>query len=135
MEKADPSLEDEDKALASYLVPTLPKGVKTARAEPASWLLRFRVWYNYYRMVRHFFESFCTCKLNTILNFQLFTFVFSLNMVGIVVACTHHFPYAEKHGAALALGNITAAVAFRNELFLRYLFWVIVKIFQKVCTP
>ena len=56
MEKADPSLEDEDKALASYLVPTLPKGVKTARAEPASWLLRFRVWYNYYRMVRDIWE-------------------------------------------------------------------------------
>ena len=65
---------------------------------------------------------------------QLFTLTFALNMAGILVACLHHFPYAEKHGAALALGNITAAVAFRNELFLRYLFWVIVKIFQKVRT-
>ena len=73
-------------------------------------------------------------KLTHIRIFQFFTFIFSLNMVGIVVACAspHHFPYAEHHGAALALGNITGAVAFRNELFLRYLFWVIVKIFQKV---
>lgn len=53
-------------------------------------------------------------------------------MVGIFVACIHHFPYAEHHGAALALGNIVSAVACRNELFLRYLFWVIVKIFAKV---
>lgn len=63
---------------------------------------------------------------------QLFTFVFTLNMVGIVVACTRHFPYADKHYAALALGNILAAVACRNEFFLRYLFWVVVKLFQKV---
>ncbi|PSR81910.1 hypothetical protein PHLCEN_2v6205 [Hermanssonia centrifuga] len=52
-------------------------------------------------------------------------------MVGIFLACIHHFPYAEHHGAALALGNIVSAVACRNELFLRYLFWVIVKVFQK----
>ena len=53
-------------------------------------------------------------------------------MVGILVACLHHFPYAEKHTAALALGNVLAAVACRNELFLRYLFWLLVKLFQKV---
>ena len=52
---------------------------------------------------------------------QFFTFVFALNMVGIVVACTHHFPYAEQHGAALALGNILAAVFCRNEFFNRNL--------------
>ena len=51
MEKADQSLEDEEKALASYLVPTLPKGIKTGRKAPPGWLLRFRVWYNPYRMV------------------------------------------------------------------------------------
>ena len=41
-------------------------------------------------------------------------------------------PYAEKHGAAIALGNIVAAVACRNEMFLRAVFWVVVKLFQKV---
>ncbi|KAJ3536261.1 hypothetical protein NM688_g6862 [Phlebia brevispora] len=102
---------DDNKSLASYIVPTLPKGVKTALSKPPSYFTRFRVWYNPYRM--------------------MFTFVFSLNMVGVVVACTHHFPYADKHFAALALGNILAAVACRNEFFLRYLFWVVVKLFQK----
>ena len=63
---------------------------------------------------------------------QLFTLTFTLNMVGILLACLHKFPYAEKHGAAIALGNIVAAVACRNELLLRGLFWVIVKLFQKV---
>ena len=42
---------DDDKALASYVVPVLDKGVKTALAKPASRLTRFRVWYNPYRMV------------------------------------------------------------------------------------
>ena len=67
---------------------------------------------------------------------QLFTVTVTLNAVGILLACLHKFPYAEKHGAAIALGNIVAAVACRNELFLRCLFWIIVKLFQKVCqTP
>ena len=129
MEKADPTLEDDEKALASYLVPTLPKGVKTARQKPASLWIRFRVWYNPYRMVSSF-EWFAPCIAD--LPMQLFTFVFTLNMVGIFVACIHHFPYAEHHGAALALGNIVSAVACRNELFLRYLFWVVVKVFQNL---
>ena len=64
---------------------------------------------------------------------QNFTFAFTLNMVGILVACLHKFPYAEKHAPALALGNFVASVACRNEFFLRYLFWTVVKIFQKVC--
>ena len=64
---------------------------------------------------------------------QNFTFAFTLNMVGILVACLHKFPYAEKHAPALALGNFVACVACRNEFFLRYLFWTVVKIFQKVC--
>lgn len=51
-EKADPTLEDDEKALAQYLVPTLQKGVKTARTKPASNWIKFRVWYNPYRMVR-----------------------------------------------------------------------------------
>lgn len=59
-------------------------------------------------------------------------FTFTLNMVGIVLACLHKFPYAEQHGAAMALGNIVAAVACRNELFLRCVFWIVVKVFQKV---
>ena len=58
---------------------------------------------------------------------------FTLNMIGILIAGLRKWPYAENHGPAFALGNFVAAVACRNEFFLRYLFWVIVKIFQKVC--
>ena len=50
-EKANVSLEDEDKVLAYYLVPALEKGQKNARLKPPTLWIRFRVWYNPYRMV------------------------------------------------------------------------------------
>ncbi|THG96727.1 hypothetical protein EW026_g5154 [Hermanssonia centrifuga] len=109
-EKGESTLDDDEK-LANYLVPALEKGVKNARVKPVSRWIQFRVWYNPYRIN--------------------FTIAFVLNMIAIVVACTHGFSYAEQHGAALALGNIVASVACRNEFFLRCLFWIIVKIFQK----
>ena len=63
----------------------------------------------------------------------MFTIVFALNMIAIVVSCTHYWGYAENNAAAFALGNITAAVACRNEFFLRYfVYWPLVKLFQKV---
>lgn len=51
-EKAETTLEEEEKALARYLVPALEKGQKNARLKPPSLWIRFRVWYNPYRMVR-----------------------------------------------------------------------------------
>ena len=53
-------------------------------------------------------------------------------MLGLLLACLDMFPYAKTHAPAIALGNIVAAIAVRNELSLRYFFWVIVKMFQKV---
>ena len=53
-------------------------------------------------------------------------------MLGLLLVCLDMFPYAKTHAPAIALGNIVAAIAVRNELFLRYLFWFIVKIFRKV---
>ena len=45
---------DDEKALARYLVPALEKGQKNARLKPPTLWIRFRVWYNPYRMVRRF---------------------------------------------------------------------------------
>lgn len=41
----------DEKALANYLVPALEKGQKNARLKPPSPWIRFRVWFNPYRMV------------------------------------------------------------------------------------
>lgn len=53
-EKAEGTMEDDDKALANYLVPALAKGQKNARLKPPTYWTRFSVWYNYYRVVSSF---------------------------------------------------------------------------------
>jgi hypothetical protein len=40
------------------------------------------------------------------------------------MAALHHFPYAENHLGALALGNLLCAIIMRNELFLRILYLI-----------
>lgn len=56
-EKAEGSILDDEKALASYIVPALEKGRKNALLKKPSLWIRFKVWYNPYRMVRRM-ESF-----------------------------------------------------------------------------
>lgn len=98
--------------LQRYVVPTLPKGVKTALTQPAGRWTKFRIWYNTYR--------------------QLFTLTFSANMIALLLTSLGHFHYGDKNASSIALGNILVAVLVRNELFLRGLFWVLVQLFQKV---
>jgi hypothetical protein len=42
----------EDNSLASYAVPVLEKGVKSALTKPVTRWTKFRVWYNPYRQVK-----------------------------------------------------------------------------------
>jgi hypothetical protein len=58
-EKAEGTLEQDEKALANYLVPALAKGQKNARLKPPTYWTRFRVWYNPYRMVSVFLRKEC----------------------------------------------------------------------------
>lgn len=50
-EKADSTYAEDEKNLANYLVPALEKGQKNARLKPPTLWIRFRVWYNPYRIV------------------------------------------------------------------------------------
>ena len=63
---------------------------------------------------------------------KLFTFVFTLNIIGISLAASGHFPYAEKYTGAMALGNLNFAILMRNELFGRLLYWFVNTCFAKV---
>ena len=78
---------------------------KPAPTKPkiSRWIL-FELWYNVYR--------------------RFFTFVVSLNLIGIVLAATGHFKYAENHLGALVLGNLLCAILMRNELFVRFLYLI-----------
>lgn len=68
-EKAEGNILDDEKALAKYLVPALEKGRKNALLKkPTPWI-RFRVWYNPYRMVRSIaFFSARVCSLSGLLD-------------------------------------------------------------------
>lgn len=67
------------------------------------WLLA-NLWFNTYR--------------------KFFTLIVLLNLAGIIVAITGHFPYAESHMGALVLGNLLMAIMMRNELCFRILYIV-----------
>ncbi|KAM0579023.1 hypothetical protein ACHAO2_003662 [Verticillium nonalfalfae] len=73
------------------------------RPKPSRWIL-FRLWFSTYR--------------------KFFTFIVALNLTGIVLAILGRFPYAENHLGALLLGNLLTAVLMRNELFLRFLYFI-----------
>ena len=121
---------EQTNSLADYVVPVLQKGVKSALLAPPSKWTRFRIWYNIYRQVCPHQSSLC--HANLIPSPQFFTLALTLNAVGILLAALGRLPYAQNRTAAISLGNVLAAVVFRNELLLRGLFWVLVKLFQKV---
>lgn len=52
---------------------------------------------------------------------KVFLFITFLNLAGIIIPALHHFPYAQNHLGALALGNFLCAILVRNKLFLRTL--------------
>ena len=82
--------------------PTKPKA-QQPKKKVSRWIL-FRLWFNTYRM--------------------LFTFVTTLNLVGLIMCAIGQFEYAENHIGYLVLGNLLFAVMMRNELFLRFLYMV-----------
>src|ERR1700761_7506033 len=65
---------------------------------------------------------------------KLFTFVITLNIIGITLAASEHFQYADKYTSAMALGNLNVAILMRNELFGRFLYLFVNACFAKVPT-
>jgi hypothetical protein len=63
---------------------------------------------------------------------KLFTFVITLNIIGITLAASGHFAYADKYTSAMALGNLNVAILMRNELFGRFLYLFVNAFFAKV---
>ncbi|KAI9457759.1 hypothetical protein BJY52DRAFT_1374377 [Lactarius psammicola] len=91
-------------------IPKPPATKPPAKKKVSKWIL-WQLWFNTYR--------------------KLFTFVFSLNMIGIGMAASGHFPYAEKYTGAMALGNLNFAILMRNELFGRFLYLFVNTCFAK----
>jgi hypothetical protein len=64
---------------------------------------------------------------------KFFTFIISLNIIGLVLAILGKWQYARKYTGALVLGNLVAAILARNELFGRLLYLLTNMLFAKVC--
>jgi hypothetical protein len=63
---------------------------------------------------------------------KLFTFIVLLNIVGLTLAIMDVWPYPRNYSDALALGNLLTAILVRNELFGRFLYLLVNKLFARV---
>lgn len=73
--------------------------------------IRWKVWFNTYR--------------------KFFCFTFGLNMIGLGLAASGHFPYAVHFSGAMVVGNFNFAILMRNEIFGRILYWIVNTLFAK----
>lgn len=74
-------------------------------------------------------------KHTDVVDSKLFTFVFTINMIGIGLAASGHFPYAVKYNGAMAVANFNFAILMRNEIFGRLLYLFVNTLFAKVTVP
>lgn len=75
----------------------------------------------------------CVREADTIvLCSKLFTITFTLNMIGIGLAASGHWPYAIKYNGAMAVANFNFSILMRNEIFGRLLYLFVNTCFAKV---
>ena len=112
---------------------TIPKPLATkpsTKEKISRWIL-WQLWFNTYRHVSITSTHLCLF-ISNIYSRKLFTFVITLNIIGIILAASGHFPYANKYTSAMALGNLNVAILMRNELFGRLLYLFVNTCFAKV---
>ncbi|KAL5633851.1 hypothetical protein ACGC1H_005888 [Rhizoctonia solani] len=107
-----------EKAIQGSVIPAPPKPALAAgkgKSKPpnieASLWIRFNLFFNTYR--------------------KFYTFVVTLNGIGLILAGIGRFEYATNHSGALVLGNLLCAVMMRNELFTRFLYLIATSLFAK----
>ncbi|TDL23046.1 hypothetical protein BD410DRAFT_787876 [Rickenella mellea] len=113
-----PEFPDEKKSALPSL-PTPPLAVTAPAPAPAprkprkkaSRMVRFRLWYNTYR--------------------KFYTFVVTLNAVGLLLAALNIWKYPRRYTGAMVLGNLLMAILMRNELFGRFLYLIVNTLFAK----
>ncbi|KAG6857207.1 hypothetical protein H0H87_008273 [Tephrocybe sp. NHM501043] len=104
--------EDEKIAKAPTPAPIPPLPSKKPGPHKVSLWIRTQLWFNTYR--------------------KFFTFVISLNIVGLVLALTGTWQYPRHYSGACVLGNLLVAILMRNELFGRLLYLFVNTVFAKV---
>ncbi|OVA13281.1 hypothetical protein BVC80_289g27 [Macleaya cordata] len=66
---------------------------------------------------------------------RLFMVCFTLNMIGLALAATGHFPYAKRKAALFSIANILALTLCRSEALLRVVFMLAVKTLGRPWIP
>ncbi|XP_022724620.1 uncharacterized protein LOC111281219 [Durio zibethinus] len=66
---------------------------------------------------------------------RLFVVCLTLNIIGLVLAATGHFPYARNRAPLFSISNILALTLCRSEAFLRIVFWLAVKVLGRSWVP
>ncbi|BFZ54275.1 hypothetical protein PYCC9005_001309 [Savitreella phatthalungensis] len=110
---AESQISDEESTIGkkSPVISTLPLPAiakPSPRPQPQlDRLERLLIWFELYR--------------------RFFAVIFILNIAALGAAANHKFGYGRKNATAIALGNLLACVLARNELFLRFCYWLTVK--------
>ncbi|KAF9050714.1 hypothetical protein BDZ89DRAFT_1098750 [Hymenopellis radicata] len=106
---SESSLQKKEPDL-TVTAPAVAVKPKPAKKKVSRWTL-WTLWFNTYR--------------------KFFIFTFGLNMIGLVLAATGHFPYAVKFSGAMVVGNLNFAILMRNEIFGRILYGIVNFCFAK----
>lgn len=108
--------------------PPAAKPSPKKKKKASKWVL-WRLWFNTYRFVVLFVQK--SLRDSHTFRRKFFTFVFTINAVGIGLAASGHWPYAVRYSGAMVLGNLFFAILMRNELFGRFLYWFVNTFFAK----
>lgn len=57
---------------------------------------------------------------------------FGLNMIGLIIAASGHWPYGVEYTGAIVVANFNVAILIRNEVFGRLLYLIVNTCFAKV---
>lgn len=85
-----------------------------------------------YLQVSPYFDFMHSFFIDVPCSRKFFTFVFGINMIGLGLAASGHFPYAVKYSGAMVVGNLNFAILMRNEIFGRLLYLFVNTFFAKV---
>ncbi|KAG6813526.1 hypothetical protein H0H92_010231 [Tricholoma furcatifolium] len=104
---------DTDKTVVKAILPAPapPPQAKKPRPGKVNIWIQGQLWFNTYR--------------------KFFTFVISLNIVGIAFATSGKWEYPRNYSGACVLGNLLMAILMRNELFGRLLYLFVNTLFAK----
>jgi hypothetical protein len=111
--------------------PAAKPGPKWKRA--SRWI-RFKIWYNTYRSVAGGTAQVSRAAELTRSCRKFFTFVLTLNVVGLILAISGKWTYPVHYPSAVILGNLWVAILVRNEVFGRFLYLIVNTLFAKACS-